>query len=86
MDLALDGVQALEFALRKKYDLILMDVQMPLIDGFSCTKAIRKHLPDIPVIAVTASPQNDVMQKIISCGILGSCLRSKDAKQHRLLM
>jgi CheY-like chemotaxis protein len=69
MDLALDGQQALEFALRKKYDLILMDVQMPVMDGFACTKAIREHLPDIPVIAVTASPQNEIMEKIIGSGM-----------------
>ncbi|MBS1563481.1 MAG: response regulator, partial [Bacteroidetes bacterium] len=71
MDLVLDGQQALEFALRKKYDLILMDVQMPVLDGFSCSKAIRKHLPDIPIIIVTASPKNEIMEKIISSGING---------------
>ncbi len=71
MDLVLDGQQALEFALRKKYDLILMDVQMPVLDGFSCSKAIRKHLPNIPIIIVTASPKNEIMERIISSGING---------------
>ena len=53
------------------FSLILMDVQMPVLDGFSCSKAIRKHLPDIPIIIVTASPKNEIMEKIISSGING---------------
>jgi CheY-like chemotaxis protein len=69
MDLVVDGRQALEFAIRKKYDLILMDVQMPVLDGFACTKKIRKHLPDIPIIAVTASPQSEIIGEIKACGM-----------------
>ncbi len=69
MDLVLDGQQALEFALRKRYDLILMDVQMPVLDGFACSRAIRKHLPDVPIIAVTASPKNEVIGEIAACGM-----------------
>ncbi len=69
MDVVLDGQQALEFALRKKYDLILMDVQMPVLDGFACSRAIRKHLPDVPIIAVTASPKNEIIDKMAACGM-----------------
>jgi PAS domain S-box-containing protein len=69
IDLVVDGRQALEFAFRRKYDLILMDVQMPLLDGFACTKKIRKHLPDIPIIAVTASPKNEIIGEIMACGM-----------------
>jgi PAS domain S-box-containing protein len=69
VDLVVDGRQALEFAFRKRYDLILMDVQMPLMDGFACTKKIRKHLKDIPIIAVTAAPKNEVITQITACGM-----------------
>jgi CheY-like chemotaxis protein len=69
VDLVVDGRQALEFAFRRRYDLILMDVQMPLLDGFACTKKIRKHLPEIPIIAVTASPKNEIIGEIMSCGM-----------------
>ena len=69
MDLVVDGRQALEFAIRKKYDLILMDVQMPVLDGFACSRKIRKHLPDIPIIAVTASPQSEIVGEIAACGM-----------------
>jgi len=69
MDLVLDGQQALEFALRKKYDLILMDVQMPVLDGFACTAAIRKHLLHLPIIAITASPKNEIVGQMVACGM-----------------
>src|SRR5205085_3457970 len=69
MDVALDGQQALEFAMRKKYDLILMDVQMPVLDGFACTRAIRKHLPQIPIIAITAAPINEILDQIHQSGM-----------------
>ena len=69
MDLALDGQQAFEFALRRKYDLILMDVQMPILDGFACTRAIRHHLPVVPIIAITAAPINEVKAEILQCGM-----------------
>jgi PAS domain S-box-containing protein len=69
MDVVLDGQQALEFALRKKYDLILLDVQMPVLDGFACCRAIRKHLPDVPIVAITASPKNEIIGEIMACGM-----------------
>jgi PAS domain S-box-containing protein len=69
IDLVVDGRQALEFVSRKKYDLILMDVQMPLLDGFACTRKIRKHFKDIPIIAVTASPKNEIISEIMACGM-----------------
>jgi len=69
IDVVADGWQAIEFVSRKKYDLILMDVQMPQLDGFACTKKIRKHFKDIPIIAVTASPKNEIQEDILACGM-----------------
>ncbi len=69
MELVTDGRQALEFVSRKRYDLILMDVQMPVLDGFSCTRKIRKHYKDIPIIAITASPKNEIINEIMACGM-----------------
>ncbi|HMI61085.1 MAG TPA: ATP-binding protein [Puia sp.] len=69
LDIVVDGRQALEFVARKKYDLILMDVQMPVLDGFACTRKIRKHFKDVPIIAITASPKNEIINEIIACGM-----------------
>lgn len=59
IEIAENGKVALEKYNSKKYDLILMDIQLPLIDGFETTKKIRRlekkyRKPAIPIIAVTA--------------------------------
>jgi PAS domain S-box-containing protein len=69
LDVVVDGRQALEFVSRRKYDLILMDVQMPELDGFACTRKIRKHFKEVPIIAITASPKNEIINEIMSCGM-----------------
>src|SRR5947209_9859881 len=69
MDIALNGEQALELVLQNKYDLILMDVQMPVLDGFACSLAIRSHQTEIPIIAITAAPINEVKDQIFQCGM-----------------
>lgn len=69
LEVVVDGRQALEFVSRRKYDLILMDIQMPELDGFACTRKIRKHFKDIPILAITASPKNEIIQEILTCGM-----------------
>ena len=55
-DIALNGKEALEKAQNTKYDLILMDIRMPVMDGYQASQEIRK-LPDQKptIIALTAS-------------------------------
>ncbi|HEX8852563.1 MAG TPA: response regulator [Pyrinomonadaceae bacterium] len=51
-----NGEEALAVAMSERPDLILMDLQMPVLDGFMATRLIREfeHLGDVPVVAVTA--------------------------------
>lgn len=76
-DVATDGKKALEqFAASPEgfYDVILMDVQMPVMDGFQATKAIRA-LPQradarrIPIIALTANAFDTDIQETLACGM-----------------
>jgi len=56
-----NGIEGLELVTKIKPDLILMDIQMPLMDGYEATKKIRAmdNMKNIPIIAVTASVYGD---------------------------
>ncbi|MEA3290555.1 MAG: ATP-binding protein [Campylobacterota bacterium] len=57
IDDAFDGVMAIEMYNKapSKYDLIIMDIQMPIMDGYEATREIRKKDKNIPIIALTAN-------------------------------
>ena len=53
---ALDGAKAVAAAKHTRFDAILMDLQMPVMDGFEAARAIRDHYgPAVPIIALTAN-------------------------------
>jgi PAS domain S-box-containing protein len=69
-DIAENGRVAIE-KMRKdgQFDMILMDLEMPEIDGFQATEEIRKFDIKTPIIVLTASALPDVIQKALSLGI-----------------
>ena len=56
-----NGETAVENAIREEPDVILMDLTMPLMDGFAATKLIRQneHFKNVPIIAITAHQETD---------------------------
>ena len=64
-----DGYAALVALDRESFDLILMDINMPLINGFDTTKKIRDKGITIPVIALTAFDKQEVAEQAISAGM-----------------
>ena len=70
-DYAEDGVAAIELARRERYDIILMDVQMPKLNGTEATQAIRA-LPgygSTPIIATTANAFNEDRERCLAAGM-----------------
>ncbi|MBK7626070.1 MAG: PAS domain S-box protein [Bacteroidales bacterium] len=51
---ALNGNEAVNLCKANNFDLVLMDLKMPLMDGYTATKIIKEHFPNLPVIAQTA--------------------------------
>ncbi|MEP6467285.1 MAG: response regulator [Parafilimonas sp.] len=69
-DIAANGNEALEMVSEKNYDIILMDVLMPEMDGFEATKMIRLCLDTQPIIvAVTASAMSGDRDKCLEAGM-----------------
>lgn len=65
-----DGLRAVELALREAPDLIIMDLQMPLLDGLEATRRIRgsARLRDVPVVAVSAYGAEQFRAPALSAG------------------
>ena len=67
---ARNGKEALDLVQSHKPDLVIMDMRMPVMDGYEATRQIRK-LPDcadLPIIALTASVDNDAQERQIAAG------------------
>ncbi len=88
LDVAENGKVAVEKVISDPPDLILMDLQMPVMDGFEATRAIRQAeartgAPPVPILALTA----DAGQEAVSRSLLAGCSEhlSKPIKRTALL-
>ena len=75
VDTAENGQVAVTKASAKRYDVILMDIQMPVMNGYEATRAIRqfenKELAQVPIIAMTANAFQEDKQRALNEGMDG---------------
>lgn len=74
VEIAMDGVAAIEAVQKNIFDLVLMDCMMPVMDGFEATREIRalnpdQHNPGIPIIALTGHPTEDDLRTFQESGM-----------------
>lgn len=73
VDFAENGMKAVEMCEKGNYDLVLMDIQMPLLDGFEVTRAIRDKEREggihIPIVAMTAHASKEDEQRCLAAGM-----------------
>jgi len=69
VDIADNGAIAVAMLHKKKCDLVLMDLQMPVMDGYTATREIRRFDNDTPIIALTATATSDIRDKVLEAGM-----------------
>jgi len=69
LDLANNGQEALDMFRENSYDLILMDIQMPVMDGLEATKIIREEDSKIPIVALSANAMKEDHEKTKAVGM-----------------
>ena len=84
--LANNGAQALEMAQSEYFDLVLMDLQMPVMDGYEAAVKILEHRPDLPVIALSAAVMEEDKKRSRKAGMLAHLAKPIDStKLYRTL-
>lgn len=69
VDVAKNGQEAIDRIKAKTYDVVLMDLQMPVMDGYEASKKLRKFKYTVPIIALTASAMAHEQAKIYNAGM-----------------
>ena len=65
---AKNGQEAVEMVDKNQYDIVLMDIKMPVMNGLEATKAIKEKHPDLPILALTANAFDSDRQLAMDTG------------------
>jgi DNA-binding NarL/FixJ family response regulator len=76
VDEAENGLAALEACKNHEIDLIIMDINMPEMDGIQATRSIKEQFPDIKILALTMSDNDVHIRKMIEAGASGYILKN----------
>lgn len=82
---AKNGIEAVDMVEAEKFDLVLMDIQMPVLDGLGATRAIRslnkKQIENLPIIAMTAYGLEVQRQESIAAGMNGHIVKPIELRE-----
>ena len=86
-----DGAQALALLEKQRVDLVLMDIQMPVLDGYAATRALRERelrlrLPRVPIVALTANAFEEDAQQSLAAGMDSHLAKPYSRAQLRELL
>lgn len=76
-DVAHDGEQLLELIKKSKVDLVILDINMPKLNGIQCTRWIKENHSDIKVIILTMYPEKTYIEQLLKAGADGCLLKSR---------
>lgn len=78
-----NGVQAIEFARRHRPDVVLMDIEMPIMDGITAARQIKQDFPDMKIVMLTSHKDEQNISGALGCGANAYCM--KDIRIERLI-
>ena len=78
---ALNGKELVELVGKKKPDVVLTDIKMPVMDGVQACKLIRQNFPDISVIAITMFDDEYLVVDMLEAGARGYLLKNTNKKE-----
>jgi two-component system, NarL family, response regulator LiaR len=76
-----DGDYAVTFCTAQCPDVVLMDLEMPKVDGVTATRRIRERCPHTQIIALTSFSEDDRIQAALEAGVIGYLLKNIPANQ-----
>lgn len=83
---ARDGLEAVEKARELRPDLILMDIQMPKLDGLKAVRLIKAELPETKVVMLTMSSEDEDLFEAVKSGACGYVLKTQDTDEFFSLL
>ena len=76
---AADGLEAIDLCTREVFDVVLMDVRMPRLDGLEATRALRKQGVGVPIVALTADAVQEHREECLAAGCSAHVAKPIDA-------
>ncbi len=83
---ASSGAPALELVREHRPDVVLMDLAMPGVGGLEATRLLKAEYPEVPVVVLTASEEEDDLFDAVKAGAQGYLLKNLDADEFTLLL
>lgn len=77
----LNGEEVLRFVRFNEVDVVVLDINMPVMDGITCARELKKNHPDVKIIILTMYAQKSFVDEIVKIGIDGCLLKSNTGKE-----
>ncbi|UXX77776.1 response regulator transcription factor [Reichenbachiella carrageenanivorans] len=77
----LNGEQVIQFVGKHPVDVVVLDINMPVMDGISCARRLKKDYPELKIIILTMYAQRSFVDEILKIGIDGCLLKNNTGKE-----
>jgi CheY-like chemotaxis protein len=82
IDKASNGQECIDMVRKNSYDVILMDLEMPVMNGLEATKYLSENFPDIKIIALSSKHELNDIQKMNEAGAMDYIIKEKLTKEY----